>query len=80
MKQIQSESKMILLVLSVTASRASTRGLAPPSDFGELSRAAAVPVPLLLSWAPSIKGISICRDCGFLDIPVYSYGRTNRLP
>jgi len=24
------------------------RGLAPPPDFGELSRAAAVPVPLLL--------------------------------
>jgi len=26
--------------------RAEPRGLAPPSDFGELSRAAAVPVPL----------------------------------
>ena len=28
--------------------RAEFGGLAPPSDFGELSRTAAVPVPLLL--------------------------------
>ena len=31
------------------------RGLAPPSDFGELSRAAAVPVPLLLRLGQAPK-------------------------
>ena len=31
------------------------RGLAPPSDFGEISRAAAVPVPLLVRISPWIE-------------------------
>jgi len=34
---------------------AEVRGLAPPSAFGELSRAAAVPVPLLLSRGEAPK-------------------------
>jgi hypothetical protein len=78
-KQIQSESKMIQSSrIAERDSRdglgglASTRGLAPQS--------AAVPVPLLLSWPPSIEGITICRDCVFLGIPVYNYGRIYRLP